>query len=222
MRAIVFDFDGLILDTETPDFRAWQEVYEAHGRSLTLEEWAAAVGSLGGFDPYATLERRVGRALDWDRIDEARRTRFSELMSDARPMPGVEALLIEAREAGLGLAVASSSTRAWVSGYLERFGLGLSFDRLSCRDDVVSVKPDPALYLGALRALGVEAREAMAIEDSPNGILAAKRAGLVCVAVPNALTRRLALGEPDVVLDSLEGVTLQSLMSLVRRSSPAV
>jgi HAD superfamily hydrolase (TIGR01509 family) len=114
------------------------------------------------------------------------------------------------------LAVASSSPRSWVGGHLERLGIIDHFDHLRCADDVRQVKPDPELYLAALAALGVAAHEAIALEDSPNGVLAAKRAGLFCVAVPNSLTRQMPLDHADRLVDSLADLPLQDLVDSIR------
>jgi beta-phosphoglucomutase-like phosphatase (HAD superfamily) len=115
------------------------------------------------------------------------------------------------------LAVASSSSRAWVAGHLQRLGVLERFEVLKCSDDVERVKPDPALYRAACEHLGVPPARAVAIEDSPNGILAAKRAGLFCVAVPNALTGRLVLDAADLRLASLSELPLANLLTLAAR-----
>jgi beta-phosphoglucomutase-like phosphatase (HAD superfamily) len=119
---------------------------------------------------------------------------------------------------GLKVGVASSSTRDWVRGHLARLGILESFDCLRCRDDVASAKPEPDLYISVLECLGVLASEAIAVEDSPNGVMAAKRAGLRCVAIPNSITARLDLGQADMVLGSLADLTLAELL---RKIAPA-
>jgi HAD superfamily hydrolase (TIGR01509 family) len=130
----------------------------------------------------------------------------------ARPaLPGVVDLVAAARSAGLKLGVASSSSREWVSGHLSRMGMLQQFDCLRCRDDVAVVKPQPDLYLAMLTCLNVPAAEAVAIEDAPNGVVAAKTAGMWCVAVPNSITSGLDLSHADLVLPSLTGVTPASL-----------
>lgn len=219
ISALVFDFDGLILDTETPEFRAWQEIYTAHGCSLSLETWAVAIGTVGAFDPYAELERRLGRPIDREAVGESRRRRISELIALEEVRPGVRAYLEDARRRGMRLAVASSSSRDWVAGHLARLGIIEHFDCLRCSDDVREVKPSPELYLSVLKALGVGAGEAVALEDSPNGVLAAKRAGIFCVAVPNALTRQLPLDHADLTLSSLLDLPLEDLIARVTRST---
>jgi HAD superfamily hydrolase (TIGR01509 family) len=215
IRALVFDFDGLILDTEGPELQSWSEIYEDHGATLAFDLWATTIGTASTFDPHAELERQLGRSLDRDQIRARRRQRNQELISAEEVRPGVLEYVRTARERGFGLAVASSSPRSWVGGHLARLGIASHFDYLRCADDVRLVKPDPELYLSAIAALGVAANEAIAIEDSPNGILGAKRAGLFCVAVPNPITRQLPLNLADVRVDSLADLPLDRLLEVL-------
>jgi HAD superfamily hydrolase (TIGR01509 family) len=212
IRAIVFDFDGLILDTEEPVYRSWVEVYQAHGEELPFERWVQIVGSTtAGFHPQHHLEERLGRPLPKDVLDR-RIGRRTEMILAQEALPGVVRLIQEARAIGVKLGVASSSTTEWVKGHLARLGMLKAFDCMRCRDDVVNAKPEPDLYLAVLECLGVRAAEAIAIEDSPNGVLAAKRAGLRCVAIPNSITAGLDLGQADLQLGSLADVTLAQLL----------
>jgi len=212
LGALIFDFDGLILDTEGPIYRSWKEAYEAQGVALPFEQWVKTVGSSNqAFDPERHLEERLGRKLPQDVI-ERRIARRAELVLAQPLLPGVADLLQAARAAGLKVGVASSSSRAWVHGHLERLGILARFDCIRGRDDVVHVKPEPDLYLAVLDCLSVAAADAAAIEDSPNGITAAKRAGLRCVAVPNPITAGLDLSQADVLLGSLAEVTLPQLL----------
>jgi HAD superfamily hydrolase (TIGR01509 family) len=218
VRAIVFDFDGLILDTEEPVYRSWLEVYEAHGEDLPFERWVQIVGSTtAGFHPQHHLEERLGRSLPKEVLDR-RIGRRTEMILANTVLPGVVQRIDEAKAMGLKLGVASSSTVDWVRGHLVRLGIFDRFDCLRCRDDVPNAKPEPDLYIAVLECLGVPASEAIAIEDSPNGVLAAKRAGMRCVAIPNSITARLDLGQADVLLGSLAEVTLPELL---RKLSPA-
>jgi HAD superfamily hydrolase (TIGR01509 family) len=213
IRAIVFDFDGLILDTEEPVYRSWVEVYREHGEELPFDRWVEIVGSTTiGFHPQHHLEERLGRSLTQEVLDR-RIGRRTELILAQRLLPGVMQHIESAKAMGLKLGVASSSTRDWVRGHLDRVGILDSFDCVRCRDDVANAKPAPDLYLAAIDCLGVLASEAIAFEDSPNGVLAAKRAGLRCVAIPNSITAHLDLGQADLVLGSLAGVTLADLLS---------
>jgi len=212
IRALVFDFDGLILDTEEPVYRSWLEVYQAHGEELPFERWVQIVGSTtAGFHPQYHLEERLGRPLPKEVLDR-RMGRRTEMILAQAVLPGVVQHLDAAREVGLRLGVASSSTREWVAGHLARLGILDSFECVRCRDDVANAKPEPDLYLAVLDCLGVDASEAIAIEDSPNGIAAAKRAGMRCVAIPNSITARLDLSEADITLTSLAELTLGQLL----------
>jgi HAD superfamily hydrolase (TIGR01509 family) len=212
IRAVVFDFDGLILDTEQPVYRSWLEVYEAHGEELPFERWVQIVGSSTlGFHPQDHLEERLGRPLPKEVLDR-RVGRRTELVLAEKLLPGVVERIDEAKALGLKVGVASSSSTEWVRGHLARLGILERFDCLRCRDDVANVKPEPDLYLAVLERLGVPASEAIAIEDSPNGVAAAKRAGMRCVAIPNSITARLDLSAADVVLASLADITLPELL----------
>ena len=212
IRALVFDFDGLILDTEEPVYRSWLEVYAAHGEELPFERWVQIVGSTtAGFHPQHHLEERLGRPLPQEVLD-GRISRRTELVLANALLPGVVQHLDAAHELGLRLGVASSSTADWVRGHLARLGILDRFDCLRCRDDVANAKPEPDLYLAVLECLGVTAAEALAIEDSPNGVTAAKRAGMRCVAVPNTITAKLDLTHADLTLTSLSEMTLRRLL----------
>lgn len=205
---MIFDFDGLIVDTEGPGFKAWTEVYASHGCSLPFDKYSACIGTIGGFDLHAYLEQQSGRSLDRAALEQACNARWLELMKEQPLLPGIAACVTSAKRRGVKLAIASSSTQKWVTRHLRKFGLQDTFDAVCTRDYVTAVKPDPALYLLALEKLGVAADEAIAFEDSPPGIEAAKRAGLYCIAVPNSLTRDLPLDHADRCLTSLEEFNL--------------
>jgi HAD superfamily hydrolase (TIGR01509 family) len=212
IRAVVFDFDGLILDTEEPIYRSWLEVYEAHGESLPFERWVQTVGSTtADFHPQHHLEERLGRPLSQDVIDR-RIGRRTELILAQQLLPGIVEHLDAARSLGLKVGVASSSTRDWVRGHLDRLGILDRFECVRCRDNVSNAKPAPDLYIAVLDCLGVSPSEALAIEDSPNGVIAAKRAGMRCVAIPNNITASLDLSHADLVLRALSEVTLPELL----------
>jgi len=215
IRAVVLDFDGLILDTEEPIYRSWLEVYKAHGEDLPFDRWVQTVGSTSAmFHPQHNLEERLGRSLPQE-VLERRIGRRTEMILAQGALPGVVRLLEEATAMGLKVGLASSSTSDWVGGHLTRLGILDHFDCMRCRDQVANAKPEPDLYLAVLDCLGVPASEAFAIEDSPNGVLAAKRAGMRCVAVPNSITAGLDLGQADVLLGSLAEVTLAELLAML-------
>jgi putative hydrolase of the HAD superfamily len=198
----------LIVDTEGPGFRAWTELYESHGCALPFDKYSACIGTMGGFDLHAYLEEQTGRSFDRTALEHDCNARWLALMKTQPLLPGVATCIASAKDRGIKLAIASSSTENWVTHNLRKFHLLEQFDAICTRDYVTAVKPDPALYLLALEKLGVEASEAIAFEDSPPGILAAKRAGLYCIAVPHALTQDLPLELADCRLRSLEEFTL--------------
>lgn len=219
LRALVFDFDGVILDTEAGVFTSWREIFDEHGEQLSLDWWLTDVmGTAEHVDVLDVLERRLGRRLaDRDAIGARRRARRQALLDALAPLAGVEDLITAAVDAGVPLAVASSSSRRWVQGHLEHHGLLGHFDVLRCGDEVEHGKPAPDLFRAAVAALGVEPRHAVAIEDSPNGIRAARAAGLRVVAVPHALTAHLTFEDADLVVDSLADVSLADLGELTSR-----
>jgi HAD superfamily hydrolase (TIGR01509 family) len=203
VRALVFDFDGLILDTETCEFLSVSEEFAAHGVDLPLDEWLDIVGRADHRHWYDWLEDVCGRPLDRDVVVERRRQRHHALISEQEIREGVVELLDEARRAGIPLAVASSSPRAWVEGHLRRVGLWGHFRAIRGCEDVVHAKPAPDLFLAALDALGARPEDAIAFEDSHHGSMAAKAAGVFTVVVPNDLTRQQSFDHVDLVLDSL-------------------
>lgn len=216
--SIILDFDGLIVDTETPIFEAWLAAYARHGQPLGLELWQHALGTHGGFDPLAHLDALVGGTLDRDAVLlEVKAATASGC--EGRPLlPGVASLLGEARALGLGRAVASSSSCGWVDGWLRRHAIRDLLDVVVARDDVRKVKPDPELFLLAAARLGSAPAACVVFEDSPNGMRAALAAGMRCVAVPNALTRPLARPPVDLVLDSLDARPLAEILEELARA----
>ncbi len=208
LQGILFDFDGLILDTETPIFQAWKEKFKEHGKELLLAEWAEILGK--STDHLGPIEVFLNEFPDESKraeiTQEVKQTEL-ELVDQKRPLPGVEDLINKAKELGLMLGIVSSSDQDWVHSHLKRLGLMEYFDHTSCADEVEIAKPNPELYNLGLKKTGLAREKVLVLEDSPNGVLAAKRAELFCVAVPNQLTIQLPFdndgGEPDLVLASL-------------------
>ncbi|MEZ0275189.1 MAG: HAD family hydrolase [Roseimicrobium sp.] len=212
VRALIFDFDGLILDTEVAIFDAWRELYESHGLTLTIETWAQCVGSdFGHYDPQVELEQFVGRTLDWQPLIDQRRKRVNDILTGKEPMPGVRERLREAQEHGIVCAVASSSSHHWVDGWLDRLGLASYFSHVSCLEDTGKAKPDPSLFLHAAAALKSVPEETIVLEDSLNGLRAAHAAGMRCIVVPCEVTKHLAFDGAWRHLGSLEEFTVPDL-----------
>jgi HAD superfamily hydrolase (TIGR01509 family) len=214
IRALIFDFDGLILDTEVPDFESWQEIYAEHGCTLPFESWSGGIGTTNfSFNTFDYLASLVQRPLDRETLHAQHRRRYLEMVEAQAILPGVEDTIVEAKRLGLKIGVASSARREWVVGHLSRLGLEAHFACVKSSNDVRNTKPDPELYLAALEALDVLPEEAIALEDSPNGVAAAKSAGMFCVAVPNALTGQLDLSQADLQLASLADMPLEQLLA---------
>ena len=189
---------------------------ERTGGPLTVEEWGAEIGTIGGLDMVRLLQTRADRPVDIEAMQLRRRTRTSDLLNREEVLPGVRAWLDEADALGLPLAIASSSERTWVVPNLKRLGLCDRFAHLACAGGTIAPKPAPDTYLDACAALGVEPGDALAIEDSPHGVTAATRAGLRCIAVPHAITAQLDLSHADLVLTSLADMALSEAITNLR------
>lgn len=209
----MFDFDGLVLDTELPLFEAWRLTFVHHGvEPIGIEQWCTSLGRHDSdplrLDPLAILEEGLGRPVDRPTVEADRRRRRNQLIEAQAVLPGVERLLDEAEASGLPTAIATSSSPDWVETHLEARGLLDRFDVVSCAGGGVPGKPDPATYLTACERLGADPRQSLALEDSPNGVTAAKAAGLHCIAVPGTIGAHLDLSHADRIVGSLLDVDL--------------
>jgi HAD superfamily hydrolase (TIGR01509 family) len=215
--ALILDFDGLILDTESPIFEEWRATFRERGHELGLDVWQHALGTHGTYDPCVHLATLTGEAFDHEALRQEVRAR-NMVRCEAQPLlPGVPDRVKEARAAGLKTAVASSSSSAWVEGWLERHGIRDLFDTVCSRDHVERVKPAPDLFLLAATRLGVAPERCVVFEDSPNGIRAARAAGMRCVAIPNPVTCALPLEGADLVLPSLAARSLPEILGALGR-----
>jgi HAD superfamily hydrolase (TIGR01509 family) len=216
IKALLFDFDGTLVDTESIDLRTWHEVFEAHGVALPVDRFALRIGTLTGPDELEELDALLESPSDREAVVAGRRQRELELLELEPLRPGVREYLEDAKSLGLRVGIVSSSTRSWIDRNLERLGLLDGWATVVCAEgDTTRCKPSPALYLEALEKLGVDAAEAIAIEDSPNGIAAARAAGIFCVAFPNDVTHALDFSHADLLLASLEDVPLADLLGRV-------
>ena len=216
-RAVVLDFDGLILETEGAAWVSWRELFQAHGSDYTLEDFQQGIGSAR--TAHALFEERCGRPEDWSVLDLRRREVEARLHAGLAVQPGIESLLVQSRALGLGIAVASSSSHAWVDRLLYVHGLLDRFDAVVCREDAALAKPAPDLYREALRRLGAEQSEAVAFEDSLNGVLAAHAAGIRCVAVPTPMTATQDFSRADLVVGTLADLDLRALLARLATGS---
>lgn len=207
-RALVFDFDGLIVDTEWPEYVCWRKAFESEGLALTPEDWVHVIGSPDVCDFSKVLEQRLGRRPDWESLTPRRLAWHKEEMGKQAVLPGVRELMEQGRAAGWGVGVASNSTAAWVEGNLERYGLLPLVQTVRSRDRVTRQKPFPDPFLLACQDLGADPAASWAFEDSFSGVTAARAAGLTVVAVPNRLTLLHDLGQAHHRLGSLAGFRL--------------
>ncbi|ANN15645.1 HAD family hydrolase [Amycolatopsis orientalis] len=210
--ALIFDFDGTLVDTEAAVLVAWQETFRERGGELPLDVWHTVIGTQHTAAAMFELLAKDDEHLDKVAIRTGVRARVTELLASEGPRPGVKEYLEDAHEQGLRLAIASSSTGDWVATHLNRLGLADAFEAV-LTGDLHEAKPSPDLYLAALAALDLPPSEAIAFEDSPHGVTAAKAAGLKCVAVPNPITAVLNFDHADLVLDSLADEPLSALLS---------
>jgi putative hydrolase of the HAD superfamily len=218
IKALIFDFDGLIVDTEWPDYESWQQVYQRHGCTLAVEKWGQIVGGNGAsdFDPHEHLEQLCGKPLDREEVWISRRKQYLDMLTSQPILPGVLDYVDDAERRGLQLAIASSSPENWVRGHLARLGLYQRFGVIKTADDVKRTKPDPELFQVTLEALSAKPNEAVVFEDSPNGVNAAKATGIFTVAVPNQLTEQLHFEGADLRLDSLTAMSLGELLQQIK------
>ncbi len=211
LDALIFDFDGLILDTETPEFTVLQEIYTEYGVSLALEKWAQIIGGSGAvyFDPVADLAQLVNVPLERQVLLDRWHTEANQRIAAQSVLPGVMALLDDAQKRGLPLAIASSSPHSWVDAHLKRLGLYERFAHILCSDDVSRTKPSPDLFLLAQTKLNVSADRTIIFEDSPNGVKAANAAGIPVVLVPNPVTEKMTFTGDYLRLSSLAEFSIE-------------
>ncbi len=214
LKALIFDFDGLILDTETPEVLVWQSIYRDHGFELPIDEWEKTIGGYGvsNFDAAEHLSLLASGKLEPEPMRARYRKEADELIHASPVLPGVMKMIGQAKENGLQVAIGSSSPHSWVDAHAKRLGIFHIFDHIICADDVEPgrTKPNPDIYLKALERLNVRNDEAAVFEDSVNGVLAARRAGIFVVAVPNPLTTKMGVAG-DLTVSSLSELSLQDL-----------
>ena len=212
VKALIFDFDGLIVDTETSIYIGWKELYASQGESLSLEDYVRCVGStFAEYDPMKELEIRCRHKVQWEPLLAVKDARIRELQEDLEPLDGVEKLLQHADDLGVPCAVASSSEDGWVGPWLKKLGLHDAFHCIRTRSAKLPPKPAPDLFLSAADGLDVAPGQALIFEDSANGLRAARAAGIPCWIVPNQITERSDFTGAERILNSLAEVDLHSL-----------
>lgn len=222
LEAVVFDFDGLMVDSEWVIFESAQAAFAIHGHELTVEAWSVVVGL--GDDSDEGAWAALLRAAGVERFELADYTAAYEAQDrsnrDGLPaLPGVEVLLDSLTAAGVPVGIASSSSRAWLERHLGRLGLAGHFGAVIGADMVGGIgKPAPDVYLRACADLGAAPHRSVALEDSAHGVAAAKAAGMHAVAVPSQITRYHDFAHADLMVGSVAELTVAALASLVERA----
>ena len=203
IKGIIFDFDGLMVDTETVWYEAFNEVFlEQHGVALDLVDYSNCIGT-GNDVLYPYFHRAAGKEVDCELMEDLAAGKFQQKMLKPVLREGVIDYLEEAKKNNLKIALASSSSSEWVVGFLEKLQIRSYFEVINTKEDVAKVKPDPELYTKTLSECGLLPEEAVVFEDSLNGLRAAKSAGIRCVVVPNSVTKHLAFDNHDYQLESM-------------------
>lgn len=217
-HAVLFDFDGTIMDSDTAIFGAWQQVFRAHGAEMGIDVVERLAGTTDAhWSPSDDIHSQTGVRHDAGALEREYGAIVEPLIARLGPMAGVEDRLEEARALGLRIACASSSTHAWVEGHLERLGLRHYFETVRCREDVPRTKPDPALFTLAARDLGVPPTHAFVLEDSLNGVRAAKAGGFYAIAIPTVYTAKLDLSMADMRVASMEELRFADVVTKLGR-----
>lgn len=202
--AVLFDFDGVLVDTEWAIYQAWRRTFVAHGHELPLAIYTRCIGSdFATWSPKTHLEELSGLVFDWHDLDVRRQAEILGNLSAEGPMPGVIELLAQLAQPGIRRAVVSSSSHAWVDGWLEKLAIADCFETIVCRGDAPRIKPAPDLYLAAAERLGLLPAECLVIEDSLNGVSSARAAGMDVWVVPNRVTAGLDFSPAGRVFPSL-------------------
>lgn len=201
-RAVVFDMDGLLLETEVLWQRAEARLFDRHGAEFTFEDKLTVMGTSAAFTGEF-FARRLGYGPEQATplIGEVTELMHEELQAQVDARPGAVEL-VERLRGRVPLGLASNSPRYLVDAALQSAGFTDAFDAIVSSDDVQSHKPAPDLYLLVCKRLGVAPAEALALEDTASGIAAAKAAGLTCIAVPQFAETDVSAA--DRVIDSLE------------------
>jgi putative hydrolase of the HAD superfamily len=216
VSAVIFDFDGLLMDTESTSLASWRYEWSQWGLSLDEGTFFADHGGDVTEERYTELAAAAGPSYD-RQLSHARRTAYRDrLHQELGLAAGISRWIGDAASLGLRLAVASSSPRSWVAGHLERAGVVAMFEVLACGDEVAGHKPTPDVYVLALQRLGVGSSRAVAVEDTAHGVAAARAAGLRCIAIPNSFTDRSRFGEANLVLASAAEMSLSQALTSLR------
>lgn len=207
LRVVLFDFDGILVDTEWAIYQAWCRCFEAEGCDLPLSLYTRCIGSdFATWSPKTYLEELTGKTFDWEALDRERQQEIVHELSDEGLMDGVHDLIDVLRTREISLGVVSSSSHHWVDGWLDQLDIRQHFDHVVCRGDAPRIKPAPDLWLEAARRFAMPPGHCLAIEDSHNGLISAQEAGMPVWVVPNRVTSVLDFSAAQARFDTLHGV----------------
>lgn len=213
IKGIIFDFDGLIVDTESPELKAWEDFFRGYDLEFPIHEYCKNIGHT--FDdamPLNFLQSKLGIQLNEQEAYTEFKQRKLALMDQEPLCDGVLDYLKEAKEMDIKIGLASSAIREWVDYHLDKHNISDYFDCIKTREDVENPKPEPDLFATAVACIDIQPREAIAFEDSYNGIISAKKAGLFAVAVPNNVTINSDFSQADLVISRLSDISLAHLI----------
>lgn len=216
IKALIFDFDGIIMDTEGAAFRSWASIYKEYSLQLPVVEFCSNMGTKDTFSPGGHLLANTRCPHSLGDLDKIYKQRFKALTQHMQARAGIASYIESAKSAGLKLAIGSSSSHSYVTGFMGRLGLYKVFDLFCCGDEVEQVKPHPGIFLNALKGLGLPGGAALVFEDSVNGIRAARAAGIPCVAVPNSINGFVDFSEADLRLESFTEKPLSDVLSFFK------
>lgn len=221
LRCVVFDFDGVIIDTETSEYLAWNEIFKSYGLELDKNRWATTIGTRGLIEPYDELKAFVPNFSEsYGAIIDKKREIVASILENSEPLPGIFNWLKRLKDLGIKMGIASSSSNEWLELHLRRLGLRCYFESVVGFSETVPPKPDPLVYKKVLGELQVDPGESLAIEDSKYGIMSAKSAGLYVLAIPTSWTRGSYNVDPDIIVTSLSEITVDEVMKKLFGSQP--
>lgn len=210
VRAVLFDFDGILVDTEWAIYQAWCRCFEAEGQELPLSLYTRCIGSdFATWSPKNHLEELTGKSFDWSLLDAARQREIVHELTDEGLMEGVTTLIKTLQEKKIPLGVVSSSSHHWVDGWLEKLGIHEHFTHVVCRGDAPRIKPAPDLWIEAARRFALAPSQCLAIEDSHNGMVSVQAAGMPVWVVPNRVTEGLDFSGAQERFASLHEIELR-------------
>jgi len=215
IKSVIFDFDGIIVSSKLAEYESWRRVFKAFNCHLTIRKWIHIIDNPSGeFDPASIILKECSyrEQIHTNSINILRKNLYEALRSKLNPLPGVVPLLKECSLSKLLIGIASNGTHEQVKWHLKRLKLLHFFNTIVCRDDVKNKKPSPDLYLAVLKTFKIKPEEAIAFEDSPPGITAAKNANIYTIAVPNKITKYLRLQEANHLAKSLKGFSIEHFL----------